>query len=480
MTDPCILFLETADRQPTHPAVIQEGRIVSYGEMRSLAARIAGALVRVRKSPRVLIYLPKSAEAYCSMFGVLMAGGYYSPINMDAPKHKHVEIFRQLIPDVVISTKDLVNALPIAESKTSFVDVEALPDTKLIEPLSVHQLAYIFFTSGSTGKPKGVMIPRAGLAHYVEWAIRAMNVSSQDRWSQHPNIGFDLSVLDIFGALCGGATLFPLTSKKDKLLPAAFIKRNKLTIWNSVPSVIDLMTRARQVSEENFDSLRLMTFCGEPLFLRHLEAIFSAKNNMIVHNTYGPTEATVSCTVIELTRQNYRSLCHSSAPLGKPIPGMEMILLGDSKAEGEIVLVGAQLAIGYWHDRDTTDKSFFMQNTERRAYRTGDWATIKQGEYYFSGRTDHQVKIRGNRVELDEIDAAIHRLGYGDSCTIYTGEQLHCFIEASQLPSIFEFRERLSSVLPEYAIPQHLHTIDKLPLNANDKIDRKRLAELAE
>jgi len=481
MRDPVLRFMENVRLNPDHPAVVQDTGPVSYGELGSLAARIAAAISDICEKPRVLVYLPKGADAYAAMFAALMAGGYYSPINMDAPVQRHVEILQQFCPDVIVSTKNLVLALPVTDIENKFVDIDKLSSAELGEPLATHELAYVFFTSGSTGRPKGVMIPRTGLSHYTEWAVNAMCVSPEDRWSQHPNIAFDLSVLDIYGALCGGATLYPLTSKKDKLLPADFIRRNQLTIWNSVPSVVDLMIKARQVTKENFAPLRLLTFCGEPLYPRHLDAIFCANDRVLVHNTYGPTEATVSCTLIRLTAGDYMDACDSSVALGQPIPGMELILLGGSNDEGELVILGEQLALGYWQNEAEAAKAFIsisVEGVDRRAYRTGDWVTKRDGEYYFAGRIDSQVKIRGNRVELDEIDSTIFKLGYGNSCTVFVNNQLHSFIETKQLPEFLEFKERLSRHLPEYEIPAYIHTIESFPVNSNDKIDRLKLGEL--
>jgi D-alanine--poly(phosphoribitol) ligase subunit 1 len=481
MKDPVESFMETVRLYPNHAAVVQDMSSVSYGEIGSVAARIAASISNICEKPKVLIYLPKGADAYAAMFATLMAGGYYSPINMDAPVNRHLEILRQFCPDVVVSTKKLLSDLPVADKAIAFVDIDKLSSDELAEPLAAHELAYVMFTSGSTGQPKGVMIPRTGLAHYTEWVLNSMVISPEDRWSQHPNIAFDLSVLDIYGALCGGATLYPLISKKDKLIPADFIRRNQLTIWNSVPSVIDLMMKARHVTKEYFASLRLLTFCGEPLYPKHLDAIFCANNRVLVHNTYGPTEATVSCTLICLTESNYKDGCGSSVALGHPISGMGMMLMGGSSDEGELVILGEQLALGYWKNEAETAKSFIsvsVENTERRAYRTGDWVRKRDGQYYFAGRIDSQVKIRGNRVELDEIDLAIFHLGYGNSCTVFVNNQLHSFIQTKRLPALVKFKKALAGYLPEYEIPDHIHAIEHFPVNSNDKIDRLKLGEL--
>lgn len=479
--DPVESLMQRVHAQPDHLAVVQDECSITYKEFGSLAARIAATFAMHCTNPRVLIYLPKGFQAYAAMFGTLMAGGYYSPINMETPLHRHIAIFNQFEPNIVISSQKVSDLLPVDDPNVLRVNVEELSAETLNKPLPAHNLAYVMFTSGSTGTPKGVMIPRSALAHYTDWAIEAMAVRPADRWSQHPNIAFDLSVLDIYGALCGGATLFPIISKRDKLLPADFIRRHGLTIWNSVPSVVDLMSRARQTTKDYFASLRLMTFCGEPLYERHLQDIFKANNQVLVHNTYGPTEATVSCTLLKLTAETYKQVCKTNVALGHPIPGTEILLHGGCETEGELIILGKQLAAGYWRNPEETEKVFqkiFLQGEEKPAYRTGDWIAKKEGDYYFISRKDFQVKVHGNRVELDEIDATIFKLGYGQSCTICLENELHSFIETQNTLDIAVLKKELGTYLPDYEVPRYVHMIDSFPLNANHKIDRRQLAEM--
>ena len=199
------------------------------------------------------------------MFGTMMAGGVYAPINLDHPPERRRHVLSRFEPDAMIAMTE--SELPDHDRSNDCLDIpiETLGLDALWQPAPAGDLAYVMFTSGSTGEPKGVMISRSALAHYVDWAHREMAVTSEDRWSQHPNIAFDLSVLDIFGALCAGASLYPLTQRKERLFPASAIREHRLSIWNSVPSVVDLMRRTGQLDADHLGSLRLITFCGEPL-----------------------------------------------------------------------------------------------------------------------------------------------------------------------------------------------------------------------
>jgi D-alanine--poly(phosphoribitol) ligase subunit 1 len=327
-----------------------------------------------------------------------------------------------------------------------------------------------------------VIVSRPALTHYTNWAIKAMAVSPKDRWSQHPNIGFDLSVLDIYAALCAGATLHPLTSDRDRLFPGEAIRRHKLTVWNSVPSVIDLIKRAKQATETHLSSLRLLTFCGEPLLEDHLRTIFSAHPDAVVHNTYGPTEATVSFTLVRLTIENYKDSCQSSVTVGEPIPGMTLILDGgNTDEEGEIIVAGPQVANGYWQDPQQTADTFstiLLDGHYQPSYRTGDWAAYHEGKLYFRNRIDRQVKIQGNRLELGDVDAALRAAGARAACTIMEKGRLYSFVESDLELDSITLRTAVTKRLPKYGVPTAIYFVPSLPLNSNDKVDTAQLKEI--
>jgi D-alanine--poly(phosphoribitol) ligase subunit 1 len=486
-TDVLMRFIKIAHDRPNHTAVELNGSATSYGQFLKLVQQLAQKMLHATPTgevPKVLIRLARSPEAYAAMFAAFYAGGYYSPVNMDHPVELQIKHARCFKPNLIVSdssdpaTQALSNGLPIIDPK------KPLEEDFQTSPNPSNEIAYVMFTSGTSGTPKGVMIGREALSHYVAWAVTAMNVTSSDRWSQHPNLGFDLSVLDIYGALCGGATLVPITDQRERLMPARAIQKHKLTIWNSVPSVVDLMKRDVKLNHVTLASLRLVTFCGEPLLKEHLDTLFSAKPDLLIHNTYGPTEATVSMTLLALTSGNYLENCKATVALGDPIPGMQIELVdGKDEQEGELYILGPQVALGYWESPELSAKSFdtvSIDGNSVRRYRTGDWVEANSGNLYFKSRIDRQVKINGHRLELSSIDAALRDVGALAACTIVFQKAIFSFVELSEAITPESIELALKCRLPPYALPKEIRKISELPRSANDKIDVRMLLSILE
>ncbi|MBV8775679.1 MAG: AMP-binding protein [Alphaproteobacteria bacterium] len=480
------LFLARAAAAPAQAAVVTEAGAVSYGRLAALAARLAAAFARVAE-PRVLIALPAGAAACAAMIAAGLAGGYYVPVNIDSPPLKLRRIARLLEPDIIVADTALGAALREEAPAARLIEPAALADgaqpaPPLQRPRPRHPVAYVMFTSGSTGDPKGVVIPRAALDHYVGWMQRSRIFGAADRVSQYASIGFDFSVMEIYGALCAGAALFPVLGQGSRLFPAAMIAAEKITVWNSVPSVVSLMMRAGGVTAGNLSSLRLMNFCGEPLLPQHLDAIFAACPGITVQNTYGPTEATVSMTSLLLRAGDYRRFCRSSVALGEAIPGMGLHLVGGAHPdEGEIVITGPQLASGYWRDPERTAQLFRaapLASGSVTGYFTGDWAERHGGQVFFKERIDFQVKVKGVRIELDEVEAALRELGWPVVCVIERRGELVALIERAPgtQPAPPPLREALAARLEAAAIPKTIRFVDRMPRNDNGKIDRRAVA----
>ena len=392
-------------------------------------------------------------------------------------------ICRSFEPDVVIADPSLATILePPADARL------LIPDASLAaggcDSRPAENTAYVIFTSGSTGEPKGVAIPRAGLDHYVDWIGPAMGLGPGDRMSQHPNIGFDLSVLDIYGALCHGAALYPFVDRGARLLPARKVRADRLTVWNSVPSVLSIIeSRAR--AGRGTPRERLFTFCGEVLRRVHVAKLFEARPDAVVLNTYGPTEATVAMTCRRFTRDDWDRSCTSSAPFGEAIGEMRLDLVGGTE-EGEMAISGPQLASGYWKDPALTAEKFrehiLPDGRVVRAFFTGDHAERRDGETYFLGRRDDMVKVRGHRMHVGAVTQALEKVGWPVSYAFEKGGQLLAAVEAVAGRPFDQARVAadLSVLLESYSVPSEIRCVETLPKNQNDKIDGARVSALFE
>jgi len=479
------LFLATAGGRPAEPAIVIEGRSWSYAALENRVRQFAGAFAR-RQCTRVIIALAQGADAYAAMLGAGLAGGFYAPLNVDVPVDKLNRIVRQMQPDVIVADAALASALATAAPRALTLNPNDPANDALNEPLAGsgtrHETAYVIFTSGTTGMPKGVVIPRTALNHFLHWVIDSKTITAQDRVAQFSNIAFDVSVTDIYGALCLGAALYPVIGRADRMFPARLVARERLTVWNSTPSVLSLMMQAGEATQELLGSLRLINTCGEPLLPAHVSTMVAALPDTVMQNSYGPTETTVTMTQLRVDKKNYRAVCGSSVALGCPIDGMAIHLLGGRHPnEGEIVISGPQLASGYWQDPEKTAASFRtieVAGEPVRAYFSGDWGERRDGHLFFKERIDLQVKIHGFRVELDEIARAIHDQGFPVTCVLKWRDELVAVIEHSQ-PHTFDegaLRAALGRTLEAHAVPCIIRLIDHLPRTPNDKLDRRAVS----
>ncbi len=488
VADDCLgLFLAQAGRAPDAIA-IQDGSVQhSYRALEKRVRQFAAGFA-VKSAPRVLVALPRGIDAYAAMLGTALAGGFYAPVNEASPVEKLRRIATQLDPDFIVAPAAMAQQLATAARSPVCIDPADLPPyAAFVGPGQRHRIAYIIFTSGSTGDPKGVVISHPALAHFVHWIKASGSIRAGDRVSQFNNLGFDLSVFDIYGALCHGATLVPIAGRGDRMFPARAIGREKLTNWTSAPSVLNLMMSAEDVTWENLSTVRLFTFAGEPLLRQHLEAIFTVCPNAVIQNMYGPTEATVTMTSLMLTRDDYAAACRNAAvSIGPAIPGMSLHLVGGTaENDGELVITGPQVAEGYWQDAARTAQAFRdfeAPGGKARAYFTGDLAERRGEHIFFKERIDFQVKIRGYRVELDEVAAAIHACGWPTICVFKWNEVLVALIECADTASFDAdvLRTGMHAHIESFGIPEEIHAVTQLPRNENDKIDRRLAARLFE
>lgn len=480
-TDVIDLFLTAATERSSHSAISLREDTITYEVFEKRVRDFAGSFM-YRQATGVLIALPQGRDAYAAMLGAGLAGCYYAPLNVEAPIDKQLRIVGLMHPAIIVAEPALGAMLAPAAPGALILSPQDSLGPPLIGRGSRHEIAYIIFTSGTTGTPKGVVIPRTALDHFIGWVRESKTITSDDRVPQFSNIAFDVSVTDIYGALCSGATLYPVTGRSDRMFPARVVAREKLTMWNSTPSVLSLMSWAGELTKHLLGTLRLINTCGEPLLPTQVSAIFAALPDVIVQNSYGPTETTVTMTELRLSRHNYLPACSNSVAIGSPIAGIDMFLLGGRHAnEGEIVITGAQLAMGYWNAPDRTAavfKTIDVAGNPVRAYFSGDWAERRDGHIFFKERIDSQIKIRGFRLELAEVASAIHECGYPVACVLKWHDEVAAVIEQRPDQPCDEttLRAALAKKLEMHAIPSVVRWVDLIPRTANDKLDHQGVA----
>ena len=512
-------FLQSSERYTDRPAVEVAGQSLSYGELRSRAASLAATLQQQSPPgglPLTAVFAYRSATAFAGVLASLLRGHAYVPLNRTfpvdrtrtmlfrsdcneiivdhdsatqieevlqgigkrllvlMPEHKNVEEFREKLSDhIVLGADDLSPAETCDLSRVS-------PDC----------MAYLLFTSGSTAIPKGVAVAQRNVMHFVEVMVNRYGITEQDRFSQTFDMTFDLSAFDMFVAWERGACLCCPT-KKTMFNPSRFIQSAQLTVWFSVPSVAGLMKRLGVLKPNYYPTLRWSLFCGEALPVEVAEAWADAAPNSQLENLYGPTELTIACTLYRWNRQTSPKDClHGVVPIGEPYPGMDVLVVNEALAEvapgeeGELLMTGPQLTLGYWQDPEKTAKAYVIPPAKTAVYyRTGDRVRRPFGgnPLVYCGRLDHQIKILGHRLELGEVEAVL-RQEAGVESVAALGWPLTpggvagvvAFIAGASIDAE-ALRIKLQEKLPGYAIPREIHLLPELPVNINGKVDRRAL-----
>ena len=483
MRDFIELIKINAINYPERIAVIDKDRRISYGDFFSKVNAISLQLLRIKSNPKVVIDLEQGFEAYALIVAVLNVGGTYCPLNPTAPIERKKQIINEFLPDLTIVSSD--NNSELNSNKT--ITLERLLANKNDDNIDVNisyddeSIIYIIYTSGSTGMPKGVKICRKALNKFLEWSIPAYAANENDVWGQFSFLSFDLSIVDIFTCLCSGATLYAMNDlPAKKFRPEKEIEKAKITVWHSIPSAVEFMIKNCKRNTYDFSSLRLMSFCGEPLKKHQVEFLFEKKDGLTIFNTYGPTEGTLFCTWQELNLSNYLDYFHFSMSIGKTIPGWNLQLNSvEGFEEKEIIIYGDYIGKGYLNNiLDSKFKTLLVENKEIESFETGDLVYETNGNLYFSCRKDRQVKVKGHRIELDEIDFRINEFLKMTSVTIVNNDTLYSFIETSESFDEFELRTHLKAILEEYKMPNGFYRIAEIPRSQNQKVDINALKEI--
>jgi amino acid adenylation domain-containing protein len=517
-------FLGASESYGNRPALCVEGKTFNYHQLRALASRISASLQAhpgFSKTPLTGVFAYRSSTAFAGVLGSLLAGHGYVPLNRTFPLERTKIMFeRSGCQSIIVDTKSvpqlgsllegaqqrilviLPDAAEVQEYRTRWPNHTFLGFQDLAEPSSWRTplidpdaIAYLLFTSGSTGIPKGVMVAHRNVTAYVAFIADRYQITEQDRFSQMFDMTFDLSAADMFVAWERGACVC-CPSQKALINPGSFIKENELTVWFSVPSTIAFMKQLGALKPRQYPSLRASMFCGEPLPVSSAGAWLDAAPNSVVENLYGPTELTIACALYKWDPA--RSPGESElgiVPIGYPFPGMD-VLVADSNLEevkpgeeGELLMKGLQMSLGYWKDAGKTAAAFVTPPGKTEIYyRTGDRVRrpIGNGPLTHLGRVDFQVKVLGHRVELGEIEAVVRKVS-GLEGVVALGWPLNSsgcggievFLEGASMDLVL-LRNRAATTLPDYMVPRRFHFMSALPRNVNGKYDRNAMLHLLE
>lgn len=514
------LVEQAAARDPDHVAMRFRDDTMTYGALFERAACLANALVSdgVQPGDRVGILLNKSLESAVALYGIMMAGAVYVPLDPLAPSSRIEFVTRDCgVRRLVTSDRkvDLVESLVSAG-----VDLDAVfgpesagdagcrsvpwraVDEYAASPPSIRtmeqDLCYILYTSGSTGTPKGIMHTHRSALAWAELTASVYELNPEDVISNYAPLHFDLSTLDYFGGARAGATtvIIPEEYTKFPASLAGLIEKEQLTLFYTVPMALIQLAQPGILDGRDLGKLRLVLFGGEPMPIKHLRDLMDRLPHTGFVNVYGPTE-TNGCTHYPVDRPLSDSV--EALPIGRAYPNVDVLVVDEESAPvpvgepGELLVRAPTMMRGYWGRDDLNERAFF----ERTPYgglaevfhRTGDLVReLPDGTLGFLGRRDRQIKSRGNRVELDEVEAVL--VGHDDvhEAAVYAVRGSDGMLEIRAEAILRDGREieaaelirSLRARLPAYAVPVALHLRSAFPRTSTGKIDRRAMLAEAE
>ncbi|GAA0712748.1 amino acid adenylation domain-containing protein [Dactylosporangium roseum] len=491
-----------ADRRPDAPAVITTGRRLTFAELCREANRVGRRLRELGATPGTLVgvVMDKGWEQYVAVYGTLVAGAAYLPIDPTVPPERLAYLLDNGEVDLVLTQPSLAGTLSWPERVrvlsvgTDFTDVDDTPLDSVQRPTD---LAYVIYTSGSTGEPKGVMVDHRGVVNHVLDINRRLGIGPDDRAFAVAALSFDMSVYDVFGILAaGGAAVLPDAARRTE--PdhwTRLVPRERVTFWAAVPALMEMaVDRAETRGPDLLGALRHVVLAGDWIPLDLPDRLRALAPRVRVYSCGGPTE-TINWSIIHPIGAVDPGW--ASIPYGRPTANQRYHIL-DRRLEhrpvwapGEMYVGGeVGLAHGYWRDEQRTRAKFLrLPGTGERVYATGDIGRyLPDGDIEILGRDDAQVKIQGYRVEPGEIEAALERCDEVQRAVVVAPRdgngrrRLTAFAvghPGRPRPDPRRLTDHLRGTLPGYLVPTDLRVLDRLPLTGNGKVDRRALTELA-
>ena len=499
-----------ARSQPDALAIDCNGHTLSYAELARRAMAVGQALAALRQEDRpfrVGLLASRSAQACVALLGACWAGATYVPMNSKSSGQRITEMMERcelqaLITDdqglqVCMSSLSQPLSIPILHVGVS-PPVAGFQAQHLHLPhegewcppveMAPNDAAYIIFTSGTTGTPKGVVISVQAARHYCQTIQSVLGLKPSDRALETCDLSFDFSVHNMFSVWEAGGSLhiLPATSVMNAV---KFVRAQQLTVWNSVPSLAGMLRQIKALAAESMPNLRITVFGGEQLPVGLVHAWHQAAPCSVIYNLFGPTEATVFCMAQKVDVALPPS-ARQVVAIGSPLPGNQAAIWGADgqwvrgQGQGELLIAGDQLALEYLGQPELTAQKFPTLDG-RRWYRTGDLAMQdEQGLYHCLGRIDNQVKVKGYRIELEEIEAHLRSVSGSEVVASVAwpidehgmANGIVGFLTAEEI-HLDALMAQLKQRMPSYMVPNKIIPLKNLPFNASGKVDRQALRQ---
>ncbi len=489
-------FEQQVAQTPNNMAVVFETTELSYQQLNQQANQLAHYLriLGVSRDDLIAIYMDRCAEMVVALLAVLKAGGAYIPIDTSYPMDRVEWMLEDANVRVLLSLSGHVLALELNQTKRIDLDNDETK-TMLVQcseqnPGLINQaqdLAYIIYTSGSTGRPKGVMIPHRAIINHMQWMAQTFPLSQNDKVLQKTPFSFDASVWEFYAPLLAGATLVLAKpgGHQDPDYLLATIEQYQITVLQVVPSLLRMLLLSKPLSA--LKHLTRLFAGGEALGLDLVETL-QQQFDMQIINLYGPTECTIDATYFICDK----AMSYGRIPLGQPVANLRCYVLDHYEqlapigVPGELYIAGAGLARGYYNKPELTSERFITHPllSQERIYKTGDKVRyLENGLLDYLGRMDFQVKLRGYRIELEEIEARLHRHALVKEAVVIVREDLpgHARLVAyvvvkDETDDVIQLlKAHLQASLPDYMVPAIFMGLDALPVLPNGKVNRQAL-----
>lgn len=494
------LFETEVDNNPHKTALVFGKKQLTYSELNSKANQVAHYLQQLGIKPNmpVVLCMARSFEFFIALLGVLKAGGAYIPLDYTQPQARLLSIINESKAAVVITDESLHSSFSAYQGKTLRLKEEILSQQETSNPQPVADsthLAYAIYTSGSTGTPKGVLITHQSIVNYARWFAKECVRNAQDTIDCSANPAFDFALtLTVVPLVLGlKVVLCEEEVKKDPRRYLAHLREHAISLIKITPSYFQVLYFEAQHQPQALTHLKKIMLGGENLLSKDCKNWLRLYPHHLLFNEYGPTEATVAVTLYEVNQQNIHS-CADIVPIGYPMPHAYYYILDENKKpvapgeSGELYLGGICVAQGYLNNPTTTARFFiedpFVNSAEKpKIYKTGDLCRLlPNGALDCMGRIDHQLKIRGFRVELEEIEQCLLHHPAIKSAVVVASDQwgtekklIAYYIPRQPDLAEKELKQYCMERLPDYMIPSFFMAMSAFPRTANDKLDRAAL-----